>query len=132
MKKLMIIILVLAILVPAASSADSMTGIWAVWVPQSVTIGSGNYSFICILNEDNTFFYIFSASRDGETTTSTDTGTWEFNNDNVILQKKDENKYMIIPYEDGMLWVNPGGDVIKFGLKKIPDFELTQMVYVGK
>ena len=126
MKKLITVILILSLLLPAAASADSMAGCWAFWMPKSATMGKSNLSLILVLNESGTFSMLSIADIDSGQNVETITGKWEYDG-SVVTVHNDDGPTGQFEYKDGMIWVDMGKQVI--GLVKTADFQLNQIVY---
>lgn len=129
MKKLITIILILALLLPAAALADNMSGIWSVWMPNSATFGSGNLTMILVLNEDATFAIINIVAKDGQINTQTRNGTWYEQNGKIRIASEG---YMpaALEYRDGKIWFENGG--MNVGMVKMPDYDASQLEYLNK
>jgi len=130
MKKLIAIILILFLLVPAAVSADSMAGIWAVWLPNSASFGSGNLSMIIVLNENNTYAVMNVIANEGDPNIQTSSGTWEAVTNGINLTPDGSGKANFFEYRDGMIWFANGS--MNVGMVKLPDYSAAQMEYVNR
>lgn len=126
MKKVLALILILAVLVPVATLADNFAGCWGVWIPKSATLGLGNLSFVIILNEKGTFAWTLVDDTAEELYTQTITGKWEASDDSIIITN-DTGEQGRLDYYDGMIWIDMSGK--KVGLKRLADYETYQMVY---
>ena len=131
MKKLITVILILSLILPvAACASNNYFGCWGVWIPKSAALGYGNLSFVIVLNEDYTFAWLLV--DDSLTTglyTSTITGKWKSDGDTVTITN-DTGEEGCLNYYDDMLWIEMTGKNV--GLKKLQDFDVSQMVYIDQ
>jgi len=126
MKKLLAVILIMGLILPAAAVADNFAGCWGVWIPKSATLGLGNLSFVVILNEKGTFAWTLVDDTAEELYAETVTGKWEASDNNIVITN-DTGERGQLDYYDGMLWIDMSGK--KVGLKRLADYETNQMIY---
>ena len=141
MKKLICLLLVLFLL-PAVSVSESsvsfdyhpaeIVGCWAVFISNASTYGAGDHSIVISFNSDGTMSSMISINSisDHTVTVSTLTGKWTLINSRIIYQRDGSETISALDYADGMVWVKM--DSMSFGLKKIPDIEVSQLKYVGE
>lgn len=126
MKKLITIVLILAMLLPAAAMTEEIAGCWGIWIPKAGTMGYGNLSFVIILNESGRFVWLLSDDNPEECYNDMKTGTWEYIGNRVHITN-DSGEKGWLDYKDNMLWIEMGDKDI--GLKRLADFEVGQMIY---
>ena len=126
MKKLITIILVLALLLPAAAWADNIAGCWTFWMPKSAASGESNLSLVIVFNESGSFSMLIIADTDSGQNVETVTGKWEMNG-SVVTVHNDDGPTGQFEYKDGRIWVDMGNQVVS--LIKAADFQPDQVVY---
>ena len=127
MKKLITLLLILALLLPAAVYADDLSGCWAFWMPNSASFGSGNYAVVIILNENGEMALLYTIpDKNGLQELST-TGTWESTENSVTLYAEgDKQNAVVFEYKNGMIWFANGA--MNVGLKKV-EYTADQLEY---
>ena len=128
MRKLITVILILSLIIPSTACAfDSYSGCWGIWIPKSATLGYGNLSFVIVLNEDYTFAWLLvDDSLKTGLYTSTITGKWKSDGD-IVTIINDTGEKGCLYFKDDMLWIEMTGKNV--GLKKLQDFDVSQMIY---
>ena len=141
MKKMICLLLVLFLL-PSVSVSESsassdyhpdeIVGCWAVFIPNASTYGAGDHSIVISFNSDGSMSSMISINSPSDHTVSvsTLTGKWILNDSRIIYQRDGSETINALDYADGMVWVKM--DSMSFGLKKIPDIEVSQLKYVGE
>ena len=136
MKRLSCFLLAIILLFPAAVFSEEnnlvdLSGLWAAYISSDVNYGFGDQSIIIVLNHDGTMFgcFVSNIRETREISHIEITCKWSNINNNVIFQTDEKDAIKKFEYKDGLLWAKM--DTMSFGLKRIPDFEFTQMKYVG-
>lgn len=136
MKKLFLLFLIVLLAVPSAVFADSsdFVGCWAVFIPKSATFGYGDQSIVVTLHSDGTMTetMIINKSDEKDTIVNSITATWMYyeKSEAILFQPTDSDQVKKFPVSDGMIWVRI--DTMRFGLKKLPDMDVSQLQYIGQ
>jgi hypothetical protein len=127
MKRLVVVIMIMVMIMPTVVIAENYAGCWGIWIPKSATLGNGNLSFIIILNEDHTFSWLLvDDSVPDDYYADTCSGKWEADGTRVYITNESGEKGWL-DFADDMLWIDMSGK--RAGLKKLPDYDINQMVY---
>ena len=140
MKKFVCLLLVLVLFPFVSLSEESIrmdnhpaeiVGCWAIFISNASTYGAGDQTIVFTFNSDGTMFSVMGLNNPSETAVmlSTLSGKWTLMNSTVIYQRDGKDTYGLLEYVDDMLWFTM--DTMSFGLKKIPDIDLSQLQYVG-
>ena len=128
MKKLLALILILALAVPAAAgSSEDYVGCWGVFFDLFLPDAQAT-TLMIVLNADGSMasFSVLGAKKDdGSLDIRATRGTWKAQG-NMVVIANDENNISILEYKDDCLWYDL--DDLKLGLKKLPDMERSQVV----
>lgn len=136
MKRLITIIMILAMILPAAACSEiamdnhpeSFVGCWASFIPYSSNL-YGDQTIVISLNHDGTFAAVIlgNNAKEKKVMMQSFTGQWTVISDTVVYQRDGKDKYGMWNYENEMIWFTLSG--ARFGLKKIPIIDITQVVY---
>ena len=95
MKKLITIIMILALLLPVAALAEDpdLAGCWVAFIPTSVSIGYGNFAYILVLNEDGSMVELQTSSNSAERTLTalTTRAQWFYYDGKVYIRDEHGN-----------------------------------------
>ena len=136
MKKLLFVFLIFSFLfsfafadVPYDNHPDEFVGIWAVFVPTSITFSAGNISVVLVLNSDGTASMMTTTKNfNGEGITMiSNSGTWFYTPGYIFTTATDTGEYGAFVYSDDTIWFT--GGVVSLGLRKLPVIDLSQIVY---
>lgn len=140
MKRLITIILILVLAVPAAAFSESnndtwpaeLIGCWTIFVPEALTFGYGCFTCIVVLNEDHSavFMTTISSKEDKKISYTAITAQWWLKDGTVYLYGLKDNDTYTFAYKDQMIWLLR--EPYKFGLKKTSDIELNQFVFIDQ
>ena len=140
MKRLLCALLIL-FFIPSFVFADTVAdihpaefvGCWAVFIPQSITFGYGDQAFIVTLNSDGTMsqIIVLNKSAENDILVSSYTASWMYSSSSeaILFQVNGTDEIRKFPVSDDTLWVKV--DSMRFGLKKIPDIDISRIVYDG-
>ena len=130
MRKLFCLLLIVCLLIPSAVFADDLSGCWYIWMPSTVSMGTGNLSLVLILNEDGTGAVLNCTSNTSAHSASVVSSSikWTFANSILCAETEDGGKQLFM-YSDDKIWYSFPESTIKFGLVKAPDFDLSQLAY---
>lgn len=129
MKRVFLAVLVIVILFAYSATADSFDGLWSVWLPNSITFGSGNVSMVLQLNEDKTMVFMLTTNlySDHTITAETFTGTWEENDQGIMaFPETNPNGYQFA-FENDLLWVKIGE--MEVALRKTAPITIDQVQF---
>lgn len=132
MKKLIALIMIIVLAVPAAAFSDTnlsedLVGCWGVFCDWDEP-GSRATTQILVLNNDGSMASISilsSKKEDGSLDVRVLRGIWEVH-DTTITIANGQGGVKILEYADGCVWYL--WDDLKLGLKKLPDMEKSQLV----
>ena len=106
MKKLIAVILILVLILPAAVHAEDLSGCWVVWLPNAATFGSGNLFAVLVLNEDNTMALMMSGSG-SKMQVAAQSGIWTSTASSVTISSTGTDE-IVLEYRDGKIWFPVG------------------------
>lgn len=108
-----------------------IVGCWAIFISNASTYGAGDHSIVFTFNSDGTMSSTVSINTPSENTVSLSslTGKWTLINSTIIYQREGKETYGVLKYDGSMIWFTM--DTMSFGMKKIPDIDISQLKYVG-
>ena len=101
MKKLLAVVLILALLLPVAALADDsdVVGCWAHY--ELLTTGCPAMEMIYLAEDHTCYFLIQSFDHDAAGLGRTHVGTWEMQSDGTVLAKTGNNSSTVLYFSPG-------------------------------
>ena len=125
MKKLITIILVLALAVPTVVSAESLAGCWVFWLPNSASFGTGNFSVVLMLNENGEMALTYCTPKEDGLHVESAAGIWSEQNNGINIGVKG-SETMFLEYSNNKIWLKVGS--MNVGMKRM-EYTADQFVY---